>query len=160
MSRIPNVGSIVLAIVKEHFADGCYVNQVLEVFQKKFPQLEHKSARVKVDKSLRLLQRKGALASILDAGNKRRYTLVIDCYENASPQVDLNSYMQELKRTEYDLAATLSEWEYMKSIDDGHPVIVKAAKECALELEQDAMKLTGKYSGLKKIISRVTGYAS
>uniref|UniRef100_A0A486XVG4 Uncharacterized protein n=1 Tax=Rheinheimera sp. BAL341 TaxID=1708203 RepID=A0A486XVG4_9GAMM len=48
----------------------------------------------------------------------------------------------------------------MKSIDDGHPVIVKAAKECALELEQDAMKLTGKYSGLKKIISRVTGYAS
>lgn len=160
MSRIPNVGSIVLDIVKEHFADGCYVNQVLEIFQKKFPQLEHKSARVKVDKSLRLLQRKGALTSILDEGNKRRYTLVIDYSENASPQVDLNSYMQELKRTEYDLAATLSEWEYMKSIDDGHPVIVKAAKECALELEQDAMKLTGKYSGLKKIISRVTGYAS
>lgn len=39
--------------------------------------------------------------------------------------------MQELKRTEYDLAATLSEWECMKSIDDGNPLIVKAAKECA-----------------------------
>lgn len=160
MSRIPNVGSIVLAIVKEHFVDGCYVNQVLEIFQKQFPQLEHKSARVKVDKSLRLLQKRGALTSILDAGNKRRYTLVLDSTENLEQKMDLNRFMQELKRTEYDLAATLSEWEFMKSIDDGDPLIVKAAKECALELEQNAMKLTGKYSGLKKIISRVTEYAS
>lgn len=160
MSRIPNVGSIVLAIVKEHFAEGCYVNQVLEIFQKQFPHLEHKSARVKVDKSLRLLQKKGALTSILDEGNKRRYTLVFDSSENLQQKIDIKNFLQELKRTEYDLAATLSEWEYMKSIDDGHPLIVKAAKECALELEQNAMKLTGKYSGLRKIISRVTEYAS
>lgn len=160
MSRIPNVSSIVLSMVRQHFESGCYVNQVLEVFQYQFPELEHKVARVKVDKSLRMLQKKGFLSSVLDVGNKRKYLLIANHSKGTTANVDLDGFLKELKRTEVELAATRSEWEYLKSINASNPLISELAKEIALEVEQHAMNLTGKYSGLKKIISRVSNNAS
>lgn len=158
--RIPNISSIVIAIVKEHFFSEFYVNQVLEKFKVQFPDLEHKSARVKVDKSLRLLEKKGLLHSCLDAANKRRYSVVSEHHQNSSPKQDIDSYLKELKRTEVELAATRAEWEYLKGIAVSDSLISKVAQEIAQEVQQQAMNLTGKYSGLQKIITRVLKNAS
>lgn len=74
--RSANVSSDVLQIVKQDFPDGCYLAQVLEKYLEMYPDLTHKQARIKVDKSLRFQEKKGYLRSVLDEGLKRRYSLV------------------------------------------------------------------------------------
>ncbi|WP_445425899.1 hypothetical protein [Alishewanella sp. HL-SH06] len=61
MPREYSVSEDVLKIISTFFVDGCYVFQVVEKFMEMHPELTIKQARVKADKSMRFLERKGLL---------------------------------------------------------------------------------------------------
>jgi hypothetical protein len=157
--RSANVSSDVLQIVKQNFPDGCYLAQVLEKYVEMYPDLTHKQARIKVDKSLRFQEKKGYLRSILDEGLKRRYSLAPSVPDETSKQAKpseqlLNKYRQKSKEAHIKLASAKSQWEHLKSFQQ-IPEIQAFVDDLVIEAEQELNQLIGIDAAYEKLINKL-----
>ncbi len=157
--RSINVSSDVLHIVKQYFPDGCYLPQVLEKYVEAYPELTHKQARIKVDKSLRFLEKKGYLQSTLDEGLKRRYSLVPLVPDSSCPQAKpseqlINKYRQKSKEADVKLKFAKSQWEHLKSFQQ-IPELQAYVEDLVTEAEQELNQLIGIDAAFEKLIKKL-----
>lgn len=157
--RSANVSSDVLQIVKQDFPDGCYLAQVLEKYLEMHPDLTHKQARIKVDKSLRFQEKKGYLRSVLDEGLKRRYSLVPEASTASSIQEVpleqlLNKYRQKSKEAHIKLASAKSQWEHLKSLQQ-IPELKTYVDDLVIEAEQELNQLVGIDVAYEKLLKKL-----
>jgi len=157
--RSANVSSDVLQIVNQYFPDGCYLAQVLEKYTEMYPDLTHKQARIKVDKSLRFQEKKGHLRSVLDEGLKRRYTLITSSSEGTSKlatpsELLLNKYRQKSKEAHIKLASAKSQWEHLKSFQQ-IPELQGYVDELVAEAEQELNQLIGIDAAYEKLLTKL-----
>lgn len=157
--RSANVSSDVLQIVKQDFPDGCYLAQVLEKYLEMHPNLTHKQARIKVDKSLRFQEKKGDLRSVLDEGLKRRYSLVPEASTASSIQEVpleqlLNKYRQKSKEAHIKLASAKSQWEHLKSLQQ-IPELKTYVDDLVIEAEQELNQLVGIDVAYEKLLKKL-----
>lgn len=157
--RSTSVSAEILKIVKQHFPDGCYLPQVQERYMELHPELIHKQARVKVDKSLRFLEKKGNLYSILDEGLKRRYSLTVIIpeevsVEKKSAELLIAKYRYKSKEAHIKLASAKSEWEHLKSFQQ-IAELQGYVDDLVAEAEQELNQLIGIDAAYEKLLNKL-----
>lgn len=157
--RSVSVSSDVIQIVSQYFPDGCYLPQVLEKYVEMYPELTHKQARIKVDKSLRFQEKKGYLQSTLDEGRKRRYSLSTSVPDSPCNQAKpsehlINKYRQKAKEAHVKLVSASSQWQHLKSLQQT-PELQGYVDDLVIEAEQELNQLIGIDAAFEKLIKKL-----
>lgn len=165
MPRAYSVSEDVQKIISAFFKDGCYVYQVVEKFMEMHPELTVKQARVKSDKSMRFLERKGVLQSKLDEGGTRRYELAQaqgsgTQSKNNTSEKAIQKLREQCKTLEAEARAAHLEWEYLIKLKKNPEINVISdirdiTEVLCKEAEQNTLLLTAQYSALEKVLKRL-----
>lgn len=165
MPREYSVSEDVLKIISTFFVDGCYVFQVVEKFMEMHPELTIKQARVKADKSMRFLERKGLLQSKHDEGGTRKYELLqtqesVTQTNCQTSEKAIQKLREKCKALEAEARAAHLEWEYLIKLKKNPEISVISdirdiTEVLCKEAEQNTLLLTAQYSALEKVLSRL-----